>query len=92
MVAIVRLKNPTLKTASATEEGIKVTWGGVTSAKSYNVYRKTAKSGWTLITNTTEKSFVDTPAEKGVTYIYTVRALNGDYLSSFNSTGIKGKY
>jgi fibronectin type 3 domain-containing protein len=92
VVSIVRLKNPTLKTASATEEGIKVTWGDVTGAKSYNVYRKTAKSGWTLITNTTEKSFVDTTAEKGVTYIYTVRALNGDYISSFNSTGINGKY
>ena len=91
VVAIVRLKTPTLKTASATEEGIKVTWGGVTGAKSYNVYRKTAKSGWTLITNTTGKSFVDTTAEKGVTYIYTVRALNGDYISSFNSTGLKIK-
>ena len=88
---ILRLKNPTLKTVSKTTDGVKITWGGVAGAESYYVYRKTAKSGWTKIGETSTKSYVDTTAKKGTTYIYTVRAANGSYLSSYNSTGLKIK-
>lgn len=89
---VLRLTNPALKTAKKAANGIKVTWGGVAGATSYNVYRKTAKSGWTMIGNTKAKSFVDKSAKKGVTYTYTVRACNAHYISSYSSTGIKGKY
>jgi fibronectin type 3 domain-containing protein len=88
---ILRLKNPTLKSASKTTDGVKVTWGGVAGAESYYVYRKTANSGWTKITETSNKSYIDTTAKKGTTYIYTVRAANGSTLSSYNSTGLKIK-
>lgn len=88
---ILRLKNPTLKAASKTADGVKLTWGSVAGAESYYVYRKTANSGWTKITETSNKSYIDTTAKKGTTYIYTVRAVNGSTLSSYNSTGLKIK-
>ena len=87
------LTQPTVKVAKATN-GIKASWGKVTGATGYIVYRRTYSngkwSGWTQIKTTTALSFTDTTAKKGVTYQYTVRAYSGSYKSSYtNSTSIK---
>ena len=87
------LAQPTVKVTKATN-GIKASWGKVTGATGYIVYRRTYSngkwSGWTAIKTTTAVSFTDTTAKKGVTYQYTVRAYSGDYRSSYtNSSSIK---
>ena len=87
------LAQPTVKVAKATN-GIKASWGKVSGATGYIVYRRTYTngkwSGWTAIKTTTAVSFTDTTAKKGVTYQYTVRAYSGDCRSSYtNSSSIK---
>ena len=81
-------------TVAKVSNGIKASWGKITGASGYIVYRRTYTngkwSGWTAIKTTTAVSFTDTTAKKGVTYQYTVRAYSGDYRSSYtNSSSVK---
>ncbi len=87
---------PKLSSAANTASGVKVTWGAVTGAKNYTVYRKTydakkkAWSGWTNIAKSvTSTSYVDKTAKSGTYYLYTVRANNEAGASGYNTTGIK---
>ena len=51
-------------------------------ANSYRVYRKTKDTNWTVLARgVTGTSYTDETAENGVTYYYTVRALDGDRIS-----------
>ncbi|MGN0526653.1 MAG: leucine-rich repeat protein [Acutalibacteraceae bacterium] len=88
---------PKLTKIENASNGIKVTWGKVTGAQSYNIYRKTYSngkwSGWSAIkTGVTGTSYTDTTAKSGTTYTYTVRAKNAAGLSSYNTTGLKIKF
>ena len=85
------LATPKLTKVTAQSGKITVTFGKVTGAKSYAVYRKTSTGGWTKIGTTTSGSYTDKTAKKGTTYCYTVRAVNGSYMSSYNSSGLKVK-
>jgi len=81
-------------TVAKVSNGIKASWGKITGASGYIVYRRTYTngkwSGWTAIKTTTAVSFTDTTAKKGATYQYTVRAYSGDYRSSYtNSSSVK---
>jgi len=83
---IIRLSQPTVKTAAVTG-GVKVTWGKVTGAASYKVYRKTSGGSWAAIkSGLTGTSYTDKSAVKGRTYYYTVRAVKGTQQSSFKSS------
>ena len=70
-----------------------MTWGKVTGATGYNVYRKVTGGSWSRIATVKSGSTV-TYTNKSLsskkTYYYTVRAYNGSYLSSYVSSGIKG--
>ncbi|MGN0527159.1 MAG: cohesin domain-containing protein [Acutalibacteraceae bacterium] len=88
---------PKLTKIENASNGIKITWGKVSGAQSYNVYRKTYSngkwSGWSGIkTGVTGTSYTDTTAKSGTTYAYTVRAKNAAGLSSYNTTGLKIKF
>lgn len=74
------LKKVTLTSVKASgNKAITVTWGKVNNAKSYQVYRATAKNGtYKLVKTTTATSWKNTGLTKGKTYYYKVRALNGD--------------
>ncbi|MGN0525849.1 MAG: fibronectin type III domain-containing protein [Acutalibacteraceae bacterium] len=85
------LATPKLTKATAQSGKITVTFGKVTGAKSYNVYRKTSGGKWAKIGTTTSGSYTDKTAKKGTTYYYTVRAVNGSYMSSYNSSGVSAK-
>ena len=85
------LATPKLTKVTAQSGKITVTFGKVTGAKSYNVYRKTSTGSWTKIGTTTSGSYTDKTAKKGTTYCYTVRAVNGSYMSNYNSSGLKVK-
>ena len=72
---IIRLKQPSVK-ASAVTGGVKVSWGKVTGADGYLVYRSTDGKSWTKIKQTTGLNYTDKTAAKGKTYYYTVKAFD----------------
>ncbi len=87
---------PKLSTIANTLGGVKVTWGKVSGADEYKVYRKTynaktkAWSGWSRIaTGVTSTSYVDKTAKSGTYYRYTVIASNEAGNSSYDATGLK---
>lgn len=86
------LATPSVKVANS-YNAVKVSWGKVTGAKSYTVYRKTSGSSWKAIkTGVTSTSYNDTTAKNGTTYYYTVRAVYGNYTSYYNTKGVSVKY
>ena len=80
---------PKLSAVKNTATGVNITWGKVTGAAKYRVFYKTAGGSWTGIANTTATSYTWTGAKSGTKYTFTVLCLdkNGNYISSFDSTG-----
>lgn len=85
------LSAPKLTKAVNVSSGIKVTYGKVSGATSYNVYRKVGSGSWKLMGTTKNAYYTDKNVKNGTTYKYTVRAVNGKTLSSFNSKGVSVK-
>ena len=88
------LAQPTV-TVKAVSNGVNVKWTQSSGATGYTVYRmeynaKTKKwSSWKNMgtTKKTAKSWTDKSAKKGVYYKYTVRAVKGDYKSTYKASG-----
>ncbi len=99
VTAVTHLKTPGLKSAtSVTYNQIKVVWTPVTNAQGYRIYRKESGSGWKLVRRISGENkyyCIDSTAEPGKQYYYTVRATcswDGTlYLSPYNTKGIAGK-
>ena len=73
------LARPTnLKTSNVLSSGkIKLTWKAVAGAKSYKVYRSTAKNGkYTLVKTVTGTAYTDANAKAGTKYFYKVIAVH----------------
>jgi fibronectin type 3 domain-containing protein len=91
-----RLCDPIMKSASSSKTGVTVKWGSVKGAEKYNVYRKTADSGWVrlaVVKGMDNVTYVDKTAKKGVTYVYTARAVCSNHISAYSSTiSCKDKY
>ena len=89
---LVRLAQPTVTIANA-KTGVTVKWNKITGATDYKIYRQELVNGkwsnWASkgTVKSSKTSWTDTNAESGVTYRYTVRAVNGKSLSSFTATG-----
>mgnify|MGYP003049934609 FL=1 len=65
-----------------TSEGVQINWKSVLNAKTYQVYRRKTDEKWRAIArNILTTSYLDTTAEEGLTYFYTVRALHGKVIS-----------
>ncbi len=88
------LSVPQVKIAN-NSSGLKVSWGKTDGAKAYTVYRselntKTNKwTSWKTLTSDvegTKKSFIDETAKSGVTYRYTVRAVNEKVRSAYKAS------
>lgn len=74
---IYKLAKPTVKTSNVSSSGkIKLTWGKVSGAKEYKVYRATKEDGeYTLVKTTTSTSYTNTSAKAGQRYYYKVKAI-----------------
>jgi hypothetical protein len=95
--------SPVLGSATASANGITVTWTANSGVPKYAVFRKVAGGKWTRIAETTGSgtegvkaaagstcSYIDVMAVAGTTYTYTVRGLDesGKYLTNFNADGV----
>lgn len=64
----------------------KLTWDAVKDAVKYKVYRSTSKNGsYTLMKTTENNYYINTTADRGVTYYYYVVALSADGKKSDSS-------
>ncbi len=93
-IKTLRIQEPKLEGVKSTRSGVYVSWDSVAGAKGYYVYSKTADGSWKrvgTVEGQSKDSFVDKSAKKGVTYTYTVKAYNGNYVSSYDKTGLKVK-
>ena len=80
---------PEITKLESASNGVKITWDAINGTAKYRVYVKSGSS-WKKITDTTATSYTWTGAEKGQTYIFTVRCLASDgktYVSTYNTSG-----
>ncbi len=92
-IKITRLDSPELVSAKSTREGIMFTFEQVEGAQRYNIYRKYGKNTWVMIGKITDlksNTYLDRSAVKGVTYTYTVRAV--DTLTAVADTDMSSYY
>ena len=90
-LAIKYLSAPKLSKVYNNGAGNVLSWGKVTDASGYYVYRKTPSSGWSKVATIkkgTTASYTDKKVTYGKTYIYTVKAYSGKTTSSFNTNGV----
>ena len=88
--AVIAPAKVTLIRAEADSAGILVTWQKAAGAHSYQVYRKTAGTGWKCVAkNIHDTEWKDIDAAKGTKYIYTVRAVadDGTTRGGYDGTG-----
>ena len=85
-IAQLKAAKPKLKRISNTEYGVKITWGKVSGADKYRVYRKTSKSDWKYIGTTSKTYYTDKTAKSGTKYYYAVKSRNEAGNSSLSSS------
>lgn len=68
-------------------------WEKVSGASKYHVFRK-QNAGWVKLAETNSNAYVDKSVTSGLTYYYTVRAVDKDsnYIGSYDTTGTKLTY
>ncbi len=83
------VKAPKLQPLVNDIEGVKVSWSASNGADSYRIYRRSDDNKkWILLDEVKETSFIDTTAESGKTYRYTVRADSDYNKGGFNTKGV----
>ncbi len=90
-MSVVYISQPKLVSVSNLQNGVQIKWNKVEGAPNYRVFRKTENGNWSGIANTTATTYVDTKAQNGVKYWYTVRVTNADgsaYISTCDGTGM----
>ncbi len=76
-VIMTKISAPSIKSATSTTSGVQLTWGTVSGATSYRVYRADSSTGAkTLLKVQAGNTFTDTTAVSGKTYYYYVAAFN----------------
>jgi len=86
----VGLSAPKAKASNKTATSVKITWGKVTAASKYNVYRATSKTGtYKCVKTTTGTSFTNKGLKNGKHYYYKVKAVKGTYVSSYSKAVVK---
>ena len=71
---------------TSTCKGFDMTWDPVPGAQYYDVYRRTASSGWVYMGAVVDSNWYDYNLTDGTTYYFAVRAVdsNNHYLSVYN--------
>ncbi len=86
-----RLETPGSFTATNKTDGVEVKWASVKNAKTYRVYRRFPGESWQLIKIVNTNSYLDKAPQSGKNYSYTVKAVNGEYMSHYSADGVSIK-
>ncbi len=81
---------PAISAITNVNGGVKLTWGKVTGAAKYRIFRKTGSGSWAKLADTTAVSYTDKTVKSGTKYSYTVRCISSDgktFTSAYNTTG-----
>lgn len=91
----IKVSAPKLGKVSAGHNFLKISWGKVSKANGYQIYRKINGGKWKSIKYVSGTSYTDKNVKAGNTYTYIVKAyqtVNGKKIfSSYNKKGIAGK-
>lgn len=88
--SIVFLRQPELRTVTNAHGGVRLTYGSTPGADSYEIYRG-IDGDYALLAATDGLTYLDTTAQAGVEYTYTVRAVkNGEYGAARSSCDAAG--
>lgn len=90
----VLLATPKLGKIAAYGNALSITWGKVSNATGYLVYRKTSTTNWVRIANlkASALSYTDDSLASGTTYFYTVRAQYNSIGSDYDRKGLSLQY
>lgn len=80
------LSTPKIKSIDNYYGGPKISWGKVTGATKYEIYRKTKSSDWKSIGTTSSTSYIDSSAKNGTKYYYAIRAIDGSSKSYYSTS------
>ena len=75
-IAQLKCSKPKLSKIENTADGVKITWGKVSGADKYYVYRKVKGGSYSKVATTTKTYYTDKKASSGKTYYYYVKAVN----------------
>ena len=81
---------PVISSIQNAASGVQLKWGKIEGTARYRIFRKTAAGSWVKCADTDKTNYIDTKAEGGVKYIYTVRCISDDgrsYLSAYDTKG-----
>ncbi len=81
------LKPPVIETAQNRTEGIRLTWNSVYGATGYRVYRRGSGESWQYLGTVNKTQYLDTTAESGRGYRYTLRATDGNTRGDYDREG-----
>ena len=89
-----KLKAPTIKSITATQDYIKIKWSGVKKAKTYYVYKKVGGNAFqrVAVLKSGTKTFIDHDIKLGTTYRYKVAVKNSKKLRSSKAKRITPKF
>lgn len=84
--------NVTWITATSVTDGAEINWEVLSTADSYEVYRKTADDlDWTKLAKVNTTKYVDKEMASGVVYFYMVKAFKGNNVSDMICTPANAK-
>lgn len=87
------VEQPTINPVEVSENGLKITWGKVTGAVNYTVYRKSFEIGdsWVNLGKVSSDvtEYVDVTANAESSFIYTVRSEGKTSRGSYSSSGVE---
>ena len=89
------LATPLLSSIENSSTGVKVTWGKVSGASLYRVFRKEGTGNWTRVADVTGTSYTDKNVLSGTEYSYTVRCVTADgkaFTSAYDKNGLSITY
>lgn len=94
-ISVYYIPTPKLSSAKSHYNGVKVSWGKVSTATNYTVYRKSSEDEmWEPIADVKKSKlyYIDKDVTNLKNYQYTVRAYDAKSISDYNKTGVGTKY
>ncbi len=80
---------PQLKNIENTTTGVKITWGKVSGADSYDVYRKIKGGEWKYLDSVSKTYYTDKSVKSQTKYYYSVKTINEAGASVFSKSRSK---